>query len=395
MLDDEKDLFLKRVLQKDKIISKQANEVFKNFYKMNKTDLRDDAKLENTNLRKIENTHNENSKNIKVSEDIEITENVNQNKIKDINKTVSENQNKIEFINKIESKDSKKSTKQNTNKTYSSPFSLKRLTAIAASVVVASSIGAGSALLTSGRNNKYMTDNTEQSQISSINIMNGTNAADYITAEVKNEEVEVEEEIELKVSENKYAKAILTSKGDVAIQIKNDFKDAYKLKIDTNKMYKVSDISETIADIFVGSVNNAENVVLFLLTDTGYVHCVQLNYGTTTLNESNKYELSFFDQGKIEGLRNVTGFEEKQEKNVLSDEPFYYVNAIFSNGSKKIINDLYDVDMNEYTTQSIVFSSQDGQRRYPVNAKAADYKIASGWEEASNNVYYISDRRLR
>ena len=377
MLDDEKDLFLKRVLQKDKIISKQANEVFKNFYKMDKTNLRDDAKLENTNLRKIENTHNGTSKTSKISEKIEITENEDQNKIKD--------------INRIESKDGKKSIEQNTNKTYRSPFSLKKLTAIAASVIVASSIGVGSALLTSGRSNKYMTDNSEPSQISSINIINGSNAADYITAEVKNEEVEVEEEFELKVSENEYARAVLTSKGDVVIQIKNDFKDAYKLKIDTNKMYKVSDISETIADIFVGSVNTAENVVLFLLTDKGYVHCVQLNYGATTLNESNKYELCFFDQGKIDGLRNVTGFEEKQEQNVLSDEPFYYINAIFSNGSKKLINDLYDVDMNEYTTQSIVFSSQDGQRRYSVNAKAADYKIASGWEDASNNVYYIND----
>ena len=288
MLDDEKDLLIKKKLQQDKTISSKANDIFKNFEKEYLTS--DENKSKSTE-----------------------------------DKDTKSNDNVIEL------------------KTHSFLRKIRNFTAVAASFLVAISVGTGVAIYSNVNGNKGNTDYT------TINIDNGSTASDYTVAEVKNEEVKVEENVEKRVHENNLIKAVLTTDGNVAIQLKKDFLDYHKLKVDTTKMYKVSNITGNIKDIFVCSMVSKEIPYVLLLMEDGTVEVIQiLNEETTGTKE---YKFNFYDQGKIAGLKNVEKLEEKTEPLVDSEKDFYYVNAIMKDGSKKQIESLERVSMNDISTK--------------------------------------------
>jgi len=334
MLDEEKDLFIKKSLQQDKTISSKANSVFKNF--------------ENQYL-------NSNKNNEKTA-----------NKNQEINKS-SKDKNTYNLFSKI-----------------------KTFTAVAASFVVAVSVGTGLAIYSNIGNN-----NDNNSEYKSINIDKVSTAADYTVVEVKNEEVKVEEKEEnkeLKTSENNLIKASLLSDGSVTVQLKQDFSRLYKLKLDSSKMYKVSKISGKVQDIFVCSMVSKEFPYLLLLVDGGTVEVVQIFSEENTPGTAS--ELFFYDQGKIEGLKNIKSFEEKTEPIADSEKLYYYVNAIDKDGTKKIIDNLEYVNMNDISNNKVTFSSQDGNKKYSITADEDDYVQGFGWAGASNNVFYINDNCL-
>ena len=102
----------------------------------------------------------------------------------------------------------------------------------------------------------------------------------------------------------------------------------------------------------------------------------------------------FYDQGKIEGLKNIEKFEEKTEPWIDSEKDFYYVNAIKKDGTRKQIDNLEYVNMNDVSTNKVTFKSQDGEKTYSIYADEENYIQAFGWAGASNNVYYINDNCL-
>ena len=338
MLDEEKDLFIKKKFQQDKTISSKANNIFKNFENQYLTT--DENELNKTN-EKINEKSNE--------------------------KEIKSNEKVLEF------------------KSYNFLRKIRNYTAVAASFVVAVSVGAGAAIY--GNVNKGKTDYTM------VNIDSASTASDYTVAEIKNEEVKVEENIEKKVHENNLIKAVLTTDGSVAIKLKKDFLDYHKLKADTTKMYKVSGIKGKVKDIFVCSMISKKYPYVLLLMEDGTVEVVQVY--NKVLNESKSgYNFNFNDQGKIKGLKNVIGFEEKTEPWTDEDESFFYVNAIFEDGSKKIIDNIDKVNMEDVSKNRVSFTSQDGEKTYSIYADEDKYIQAFGWAGASNNIYYINDNCL-
>lgn len=341
MSDEEKDLFIKKKLQQDKTISSKANDIFKNF--------------ENQYLTSDEN------------KSIETDDKNNRD-----SKKSNSNDNVVEL------------------KTHSFFRTIRNFTAVAASFVVAISVGAGVAIYSNGNVNKKA-----ESDYSTVNIDKSTTASDYTVAEVKNEEVKVEENVEKKVHENNLIKAVLTTDGNVAIQLKKDFLEYHKLKADTTKMYKVSRITGKVKDVFVCSMVSKEFPYVLLLMEDNTVEVVQiLNEKTTATGGTKGYEFEFYDQGKIEGLKNIESFEEKTEPWVDSQKEFYYVNAIKKDGTRKQIDNLERVNMNDVSTNRVTFKSQDGEKTYSIYADESDYIQAFGWAGASNNVYYINDNCL-
>ena len=341
MSDEEKDLFIKKKLQQDKTISSKANDIFKNF--------------ENQYLTSDEN------------KSIETDDKNNRD-----SKKSNSNDNVVEL------------------KTHSFFRTIRNFTAVAASFVVAISVGAGVAIYSNGNVNK-----NSESDYSTVNIDKSTTASDYTVAEVKNEEVKVEENVEKKVHENNLIKAVLTNDGNVAIQLKKDFLEYHKLKADTTKMYKVSRINGNVKDVFVCSMVSKEFPYVLLLMEDNTVEVVQiLNEKTTATGGTKGYEFEFYDQGKIEGLKNIESFEEKTEPWVDSQKEFYYVNAIKKDGTRKQIDNLERVNMNDVSTNRVTFKSQDGEKTYSIYADESDYIQAFGWAGASNNVYYINDNCL-
>ena len=222
MLDEEKDLFIKKKLQQDKTISSKANDIFKNFE----------------------------------------------------NQYLTADKNKSTYTDDKNNKDSKES-KSNDNvielKTHSFFRKIRNFTAVAASFVVAVSVGVGAAIYSNGNGNK-----NGNSEYSTVNIDKLSTASDYTVAEVKNEEAKVEENIEKKVHENNLIKAVLTTDGNVAIQLKRDFLDYHRLKTDTTKMYKVSGITGKVKDIFVCSMIAKEIPYILLLMEDGTVEVVRV-----------------------------------------------------------------------------------------------------------------------
>lgn len=333
MLDEEKDLFIKKKFQQDKTISNKANDIFKNF--------------ENQILTSDENKSKETLKD-KPKEEPKV----------------------IEF------------------KTHSLFSRIKSFTAVAASFVVAVSVGAGAAIYGNVSNKNANTN----SEYSTVNINDSATASDYVVAEVKNEEIKVEEIKEKKSHENKYVKTTLMTDGSVAIQLKQEFMKTYKIKLDASKTYKVSGIKGSVKDVFACSMISEEYPYVLLLMDDGTVEVIQvINENATYTDE---YKFDFFDQGKIDGLRDVVGFETKTEKLVDSNKLYYYVNAIKKDGTRKIIDDITRVNMNDVSNNTISFRSQDGEKTFSINADKDNYVQGFGWAGASNNVYYINDNCL-
>ena len=120
MLDDEKDLFIKKSLQQDKTISSKANNVFKDF----------------------------------------------ENQYLTVDKKSEKATNKTEKINKSNAKLEEKNTHNLFGK-------IKTFTAVAASFVVVASVGAGVAVYSN-----YGGNNDKNSEYTSININKGSTAAD-------------------------------------------------------------------------------------------------------------------------------------------------------------------------------------------------------------------------
>lgn len=335
MLDDEKDLFIRKKLQQDKIISSKANDVFKKF----------ENQILTSDKSKSNQTQNEmNKKDSKV----------------------------IEFKSR-------------------SLFSrIKTFTAVAASFVVAVSVGAGVAVY----GNVGFKKADDNSEYSTVNINDVSTASEYVVAEVKNEEVKIEENKEKKIHENALLKAILMNDGSVAIQLKQEFLKIYKLNLEAGKSYKVSSINGTVKDVFVCSMVSKEFPYVLLLMEDGTVEVVQILNEEETPYNTSEYKFNFYDQGKIDGLRNIKGFEEKTEKLADSDKLFYYVNAINNDGTKKIIDNLEYVNMKDVSNNKLTFRSQDGEKTYSITADKDNYVQGFGWAGASNNVYYINDNCL-
>lgn len=344
MLDDEKDLFIKEKLQQDKMISDKANDVFKNF-KKEYLHIDDDNK----------NTKDAETIDSKADEKIEPEQKQKQKK----------NGKVVEF------------------KPMNFFIKARNFTAVAASFVVAVSVGTAAAININGNKLKR-----GQQVESSVSINGGSSASDYIVAEVKNEEVKVDEIRVTKVDENELIKAVLTSDGNVAIQMKEELLKYYKFRLDASKMYKVSGIRGEVSDVFVCSIVSKQNPYVLLLKKDGTVDAIQIfNDGVV----QNNYKFNFYDNGKIEGLKNVLSLSEQTEPLVGSDNLFYYVTAYVKDVGNKKINDIEKIDMSELSNNKVWCVSEDGTKKYPVVAEEDKCVQPKGRSGASNNVYYIND----
>lgn len=204
---------------------------------------------------------------------------------------------------------------------------------------------------------------------------------------IKNKEVELEEDKVIKQSENELIKAVLLENNKLALKLKDKIINDNNWNIDSSKLYEVSNVENTIKDIFVGYIQSNKYPYVMLIMDDSTVECVQIFNGDMT----NGNELSFFDQGKVLGLTDIIGFEQGSEKSTNSDEMYYYISAIRSDGIKKQIELGKYNDMENLSTNKKSFLSQDGSKTYTINANEGDYYQATGYVGASNNVYYIYD----
>lgn len=345
MLDKEKDKIIKNKLQKDKYISKQANDVFQNFYKMNSYDISNQKE--------------------KFSE---------------------ENNHDIKFKNK---------ERQNKDNNYIS-FKWKAMITIAASFVIVFSAGIAVYVNKDKLNfeNTNIIASDEYSQTATANIIAGKDAKDFKSIIVKNDEISVDENSISKSSENDMVKAILKKNGTVAIQLKKKFMDVYKLNLDTSKYYSIQRINKTVKDVFVGYIENSYMPYVFLIMKDGTVECIQIVNGEVSTYYSDTLELIFYNQGQILGLENIVRLEQRSESKTESNSLYYYVVAINSNGIEKEIELGKYNDMTKVSKNKVEFTSQDGKNTYYIESEKGDYIQASGWAGASNNVYYINDNSL-
>ena len=288
MLDNEKDHIIKKELQKDKYISKQANDVFQNFYKMNSYEASNQTE--------------------KITNDDEKT-NYKEIHIKSNNKML---------------------------------FRWKALISVAASFVIVFSAGIA-VYVNKDKINNYNSNlvaSNEDTQTSIASIIGGKNAADYKSVTVKNTEVTVAENSIFKSSENDMIKAIVTSDGMVEIQLKQNFMSTYNLNLDTNKYYRVHGINKKIKDIFVGYIDNSYKPYVLLLLNDNTVEYVQVVSGAVSEDDKDTFEFYFDNQGKIIGLESIIGFEQRTE--YRENELHYYIVAISSTGVEK------EIELEEY-----------------------------------------------
>lgn len=202
---------------------------------------------------------------------------------------------------------------------------------------------------------------------------------------ILSEEVEEDEITIVKEIEDEYVKVALTSDNKVLIKPKEAFKSTIDWKGTKETYYEIDGVLNTVKDIYI-----SKGSAILLLIDDGTVECAQI------FNEENidKNELYFYNQGKIDGLYDIVGCEQKEEPIYNSDEKYYYVNAIRDDGVKKeIIIGTYN-DMERVNYKTVEFSSQDGTKKYTIEAEDGLYVQAAGWAGASNNVYYIYDECL-
>lgn len=327
MLDNEKDNIIKNELQKDKYISKQANDVFQNFYSMNS--------YEASNQ----------------------TEKINSNEIH------------IKGNNKM-------------------LFRWKALISVAASFVMVFSAGIA-VYVNKDNSNQIASD--EEMQIYTASIIGGKNAADYESIIVKNNEAIVTENDIRKISENDMVKAILTTDGEVDVQLKQSFISKYKLNLDVTKYYKVFGINKEIKNIFVGYIEKSDMPYVLLLTKNNTVEYIQIVDGNVSDKNKNTFEIYFYNKGQILGLENIVRFEQRKEYR-YEDKLYYYIVAVSSTGVQKEIELGKYNDMSDGLEKKVGFSSPKDKRTYYVDKE--NYIQTSGWNSDYNGVYHIKNNDL-
>lgn len=338
MLDDKKDNFIKKELQKDKNISKQANDVFQNFYKMNSYEASNQTEKITNEDEKI------NSKEIH---------------IKSNNKML---------------------------------FRWKALISVAASFVIVFS--AGIAVYVNkdklNNNNSNLIASNEDTQTSIANIIGGKNVADYKRIIIKNNEVIISESEIRKSSENDMVKAIITNDGILAIQLKQNFVDTYNLNLDIHKYYSVSGINKTIKDIFVGYIENSYTPYVLLLLNDNTVEYVQIVNGDISENDKETYEFYFYNKGQILGLENIVKFEQRKE--YRKSKLHYFIIAISSTGVKKEIELGKYNDMTDGLENKTFYTTMDGNDTYYVDKE--NYIQTGGLTPDYNGIYHIKEDNL-
>lgn len=338
MLNNEKDNNIKKELQKDKYISKQANDVFQNFYRMNSYEASNQTE--------------------KITNDSEKT-NYKEIHIKSNNKML---------------------------------FRWKALISLAASFVIVFSAGIA-VYVNKDKINNYNSNlgaSNENTQTSMTSIIGGKNAADYKCIVVKNNEVIIVESDILKSSENELIKVSLTNEGTLAIQLKQDFINIYNLKLDTDKYYEVNGTNKSIKDIFAGYIENSYTPYVFILLDDGTVQYVQVLNSDVSKNDDDELELYFYNKGQILGLENIIKFEQRKE--YRKGNLYYFVVAISSTGVQKEIELGKYNDMTDGLENKVWYTTRDGKDTYYANKE--NYIQTPGWNADYNGIYHIKDNDL-
>lgn len=208
----------------------------------------------------------------------------------------------------------------------------------------------------------------------------------------KNEEIEIlSKEVEednfsvIKELEDEYVKVVLTSDNRVLIKLNEAFIKTINWKGNSDKYYEVEGIINKVKDIAL-----EKGSAIMLLIEDGTVECVQI------FNDENvqKNELYFYNQGKVEGLENIKEFKQNEEPIENSEETYSSVNAVREDGEEKEIEIGKYNNMDKSNYEKVKFDSQDGTKKYTIEAQDGKYVQASGWAGASNNVYYIYDDSL-
>lgn len=152
---------------------------------------------------------------------------------------------------------------------------------------------------------------------------------------VKNEELMFSNEEVIKYSENNLVKASIIGNKKVAIQLKENFINLYNLNLSPEKQYEVTNINKNVKDVFVGYMISFDTPYVLLVMEDGTAECIQILYDTVV--PMNNYEFYFFSQGKIAGLYDVVGFEQRKRSYTNKEGFYYYINAIREDGKKKEI----------------------------------------------------------
>ena len=302
-MEMNRDEFIKRKFKEDTVISDRANNVFKNFEKQIY-----DESIKNNPINNVSNLNNT------------------------INTDFHTNMNKVQK-NNIENMSNNYNNKDNVSD-FMFYKKLNKILSVAAVFLCAIVIGAGTFLY------------NRKPNIESINITTKS-------VTVKNEELKFENEQVLKESENEYVKASLIGKKDVAIQLKDKFIKSYGVNLSSNKQYKVNNITKNVSDIFVGSIISEDRPYVMLVMEDGTAESIQILDDNFSI--SNNYEFYFCSQGKISGLSDVAGFEQKTRNFSYSNSKYYYINAIRKDGKRKEVELGYYNDWDDET--KILFNS--------------------------------------
>ncbi len=334
MKDFEKDKFIKDIFQKDKTISKKAEDIFKN----------------------IDYTKKETP----------------------------------EYIDPKPKKEFPKVT-----------FWLSGFLTVAASFVVVA-VSAGTAIYVN--RDKINGDATPITTQSSRTAINGkivkTGTGEEIT--IKNEEVKPEDIKEKNIQNNnsnnesyiineqedEYIKVVVMNDNRVLIKLKDEYLRKMNWEGSLDNYIEIEGINKQVYDIFI----DKGNAVLLLMEDGTVEYAKILNK-----QDSDFKEIYFFDNGQIEGLTNISRFEQKEEKIWNSDEKYYYVIAISVDDKEKEISYTEYNDMEqEYEEKS--FTSQDieqGEEKvYEIKADKHESYNVHNWVETENGVYYKKDSNL-
>lgn len=151
----------------------------------------------------------------------------------------------------------------------------------------------------------------------------------YKQSIVKNEKLNVSNEVIVKEVENEFVKVYLTGKKDVGVNLTSTYWDEFDGEFTSTDCYKIDNIDKSVADIFIGEIGGHGLPYVFLLMEDGTIEYVDLHCF---------YDNSFYYEAKVlEGLDDVVGFEQKTRKFSYSNTDYEYVNAIRKDGLRKEI----------------------------------------------------------
>ena len=276
LIDEQKDRIIKEELQKDKVISEKANTVFKNF-------------------------------NSKVKEDDVIKENIGIGK-----QNLKENKKRVE----------EKNIGNCTNATFYKK--INRILGVAAAFLTVVIIGG---TVINFNKNKSQDNGKQQGESQSQEIISYTE-----NNLIKNEPMQFSKEEIVEEIDNRFVKVYIVGDSDIGVQFKSYYWDELFGEVEkTSQTYRIDGIDGKIDSVFLGCAANSVVPYLFILkTDKTAMYVDLKGYYDI-------YKYYYYYAVPLEGLDDISGFEEKSRKFSYSEMDYTYVNAIRSDGKRKEI----------------------------------------------------------